>query len=390
MGQLDLVLVTLGALLLLALLGDLVSAYLPIPRVTVLVVAGLIVGPPGLDVLPPVSTEVYPVVSKLALLMVGFLLGGKLSRATLATVGRSVFAISLCEVVGVAILVALGLMALGVAPALAMILGGIAPASAPAAVTNVVDDLGAKGAMTDTLLGVVAIDDAWGLITFSALLAAAQTLTGTAGAADALLHGARELGGAIFVGVAVGVPAALVTGRLQPGKPTQAEALGVVLLAGGLAMHLEASYLLSAMLVGAVIANLAQHHDRPFHEIEAVEWPFMVMFFVLAGASLELSALAAVGPVAVAYLALRAGGLVVGAYAGGRLAGAPTRVRRWLGAAIMPQAGVALGMALVAGNAFPDLRESIISLVVASTVVFELVGPIVTRMALVRAGEASS
>ncbi|SDG02288.1 transporter, CPA2 family [Limimonas halophila] len=388
MDDLSLIITTLGALLLLGMLGDLVSARLPIPRVTLLVVAGLVLGPAVTDTLPAQAQDWYPFISNLALLMVGFLLGGKLSRDTLGRVGKPVLVISVFEVVATVVLVAAGLAALGVRPELALVLAAIAPASAPAAVTNVVQELRAGGDMTDTLLGVVAIDDAWGLIVFSALLATAQGLTGDAGGWAALEHGARELGGALVVGIVVGVPAAFLTGRLQPGEPTQAEALGVVLLAGGLAMWLEASFLLAAMLVGATVANLASHHERPFHEIENIEWPFMVLFFVLAGASLHLDALSSVGPIVLAYIALRAVGLFTGAYAGGFAAGTSKSARRWLGAAIMPQAGVALGMALVAGNAFPALRESILSLVVASTVVFELSGPILTRLALVQAGEA--
>lgn len=390
MGELDVIIITLGALLLLGLLGDLVADRLPIPRVTLLVLAGLVLGPAVTDALPDGAQDWYPFVSNLALLMVGFLLGGKLSRDTLGRVGRAVLVISVFEVLGTALLVAAGLVALGVRPEMALVLGGVAPASAPAAITNVVQELRAGGELTDTLLGVVAIDDAWGLIVFSALLAAAQALGGETGGWEALGHGARELGGAALVGLVVGVPAAYVTGRLKPGEPTQSEALGVVLLAGGLAMWLEASFLLAAMFVGAIIANLASHHERPFHEIEHIEWPFMVLFFVLAGASLHLDALATVGPIALAYIALRAAGLYAGTYGGGLAAGTPIRTSRWLGAAIMPQAGVALGMALVAGNAFPGMREPILSLVVASTVVFELTGPILTRLALVRAGEAGT
>ena len=387
MDDLALIITTLGALLLLGLVGDLLSRALPLPRVTLLVLFGVAIGPPGLDLLPAQAADWYPLISDLALLMVGFLLGGKLSRETLGEVGTQVLTISAFEVVGVSLAVLVGLLAVGVQAEVALLLAGIAPASAPAAVINVTEQLGAKGRYTDTLLGIVALDDAWGLVVFSVLLATAQAFAGSGGT-DALVHGVRELGGAVAIGLVVGVPAAFITGRLRPGEPTQAEALGVVLLAGGLALWLEASFLLAAMLVGAVVVNLAAHHDRPFREIENVEWPFMVLFFVLAGASLEVSQLAAIGWIGLLYITLRAGGLVAGAYLGGLLGGAEPRVRRWMGLAIMPQAGVALGMALVAGNAFPALRDTILPLVIGSTVVFELAGPALTRLAIVRAGEA--
>ena len=304
--------------------------------------------------------------------MVGFLLGGKLSLSNLRRVGRQVLGISLFEVLGVALLVLAVLWLAGAPLPLAMVLAGIAPASAPAAVNNVVEEQGAEGEFTDTLLGIVAIDDAWGLIVFSLLLALAQTLGGASAASpwQAVAHGGWELGGALLLGLAVGVPAAWVTGRLNPGEPTQAEALGVVLLAGGLALWLEVSYLLTALVVGATIVNLARHHERPFAEIEYIEWPFMILFFLLAGASLHLEELAGLGTVGALYVVARALGLVGGAFVGGRLTGAAPATQRWMGLAIMPQAGVALGMALVARNAFPELQ-----------------GQILTRMALLRTGE---
>ena len=382
----------LGALLLLGMLGDLVARVLPLPRVTLLVLFGVAIGSAGFDLLPDRAVQWYPLIADAALLMVGFLLGGKLSRATLKEVGKPVLAISACEVLGAALAVALGLILIGVDPVVALLLAGIAPASAPAAIQNVVHELGARGNTTDTLLSVVAIDDAWGLIVFSLLLASAQAFGagGDGSALGALALGARDLGGALALGLLVGIPAAYLTGRLRPGEPTQAEALGVVFLAGGLAIWAEVSYLLTAMLVGAVIVNLAQHHDRPFSEIEHFEWPFMVLFFVLAGASLELHHLADIGLIGLAYIVLRAAGLLAGAYLGARAAGAPAAMRRWLGPAILPQAGVALGMALVAGNAFPQLKDTVLPLVVGSTIVFELAGPALTRLALIRAGDATS
>jgi Kef-type K+ transport system membrane component KefB len=380
----------LGALLLLGMLGDLLARVLPLPRVTLLVLFGVAIGGSGFGLLPAQARDWYPLISDVALLMVGFLLGGKLSLANLRQVGANVLAISACEVAGAALAVAVGLVLIGVELPVALLLAGIAPASAPAAINAVVEELGAKGRTTDTLLGVVAVDDAWGLIVFSLLLAAAQALAGPAhghGAVDPLAVAGWELGGALVLGLAVGVPAAYLTGRLRPGEPMQVEALGVVFLAGGLAIWAEVSYLLTAMIVGATVVNLANHHDRPFHEIEHVEWPFMVLFFVLAGASLELGRVQEIGWIGLAYIALRAGGLLAGALTGGTLVGAPKEMRSWLGPAIFPQAGVALGMALVAGNAFPDLKDIVLPLVIGSTVVFELAGPALTRLALIRAGE---
>jgi Kef-type K+ transport system membrane component KefB len=150
-------------------------------------------------------------------------------------------------------------------------------------------------------------------------------------------------------------------------------------------MWLEVSFLLASMVLGVTVANLARHHTRPFHAIEGIEWPSMILFFVLAGATLDVGVLAEAGVWLVAYLVLRVVGRLLGAYLGGWLPPADRTVRRWMGMALLPQAGVALGMALVAADRLPGVGASLLPLVVASTVVFEVLGPVATRVALDRA-----
>lgn len=202
--------------------------------------------------------------------------------------------------------------------------------------------------------------------------------------------GGWEIGGAMLLGLVLGIPMAYVTGRIKPGEPTQAEALGLVLLCGGLAVFLHVSFILAGMVLGATVANLAIHHRRPFTAIEGIEWPFMILFFILAGASLDLNALQATSLVGVAYILFRLIGRVIGAWGGGILGGAPLHIRRWMGMALWPQAGVALGMALLASQHLPDLKEVILPIAIGSTIIFELLGPVMTRKALIKAGEGQA
>jgi len=377
---------TVGLLLLAGMVTEFVSRRIRLPRVTVLILCGVLIGPSVLDLLPPASEHWHVVVSEIALLMVGFLLGGKLSLAAMRDYGSQVLWISVFEVAGVTSVVFLGLWAFGVNPALAMLVAGIAPASAPAAITNVVHELRAKGRFTDTLLGIVAIDDAWGLIVFSLMLAGASVLQGSGSVASGLLLGGRELFGALLIGGLLGAPATWLANRIRKQEPMQAEALGFVLVCGGVAIWLQASYLLAAMIMGVVVTNRATS-DAPFQSIRELEWPIMILFFVLAGASLDIGALPRIGMVGVVYVLLRAAGLVAGAWIGGTISGCSGEVKRWMGLAIMPQAGVALGMALVAGNRFPEIRETILPLIIGTTVVFELAGPVLARISLEKAGE---
>lgn len=263
-------LIALGALLLVGLLTDEIGRRTRLPRVTLLVLFGIAAGPSGFDLLPTALQDWYEFLASAALTMVAFLLGGKLSLARLRSHGKIILALSLAVVALTALLVGIGLIALGTPLVIALLLAGIATATAPAATQDVVRQMRAKGPFTDILLGVVAVDDIWGLVIFSLLLVVAKAVTGD-GTAAVLAHGAWELGGALAVGAAVGLPAAYLTGRLRRGEPIQSEALGVVFLCAGLAIWLGVSFLLAGMVAGAIVVNLAKHHNRPFHEIEHVE-----------------------------------------------------------------------------------------------------------------------
>jgi len=386
-GDIFQVLVTFGGLFLIGLLADLVGRNSFLPRVTLLMIAGFLIGPGALGWLPPFTETWFPVLTDVALAMIGFLLGEKLTRHSLGRMGRAVMYMSLGEVVTTALLVATVLAMIGVPLEIALLLGGIAPATAPAATVDTVNEASASGRFTDTLLGIVAVDDAWGLIVFSLLLAGAQVMAGGEGIAAGAASGLWKVLGALGLGAALGLPMAYLTGRLRPGEPIQAEALGFIMLSAGLSIWAGVSHILTAMALGAMVANTASHHQRPFHAIKGIEWPFLILFFLLSGARLEIEALAGAGLLGGAYIVLRVSGRLTGTWIGGALAGVDPPVRRWMGMALLPQAGVALGMALLAVEAFPEHESLILPVVLGSTVFFELVGPVATRWALVRAGD---
>lgn len=385
--ELHLALIVLGGLFVIGLVADQVGRRTRLPRVTLLILCGVLAGPVGFNVLPPQVSGWYEILASAALTMVAFLLGGALSRSQLRRHGRRILVISMAVVAATMAIVGGGLMAVGVEPILALLLAGIGTATDPAATQDVMNEARAEGEFTQTLRGIVAIDDAWGLVAFSLMLIAADMLVGN-GVVVTLLQGLWELFGALAVGAAIGFPAAFLTGRLRPGEPILVEALAVVFLCAGIAIWLEVSFLLAGIVVGALVVNFAKHHTRPFHEIEHVEWPFMILFFFLAGASLQTHHWWEFGLIAGAFIVLRAISRIAGGWIGGRLSAAPNTYERWMGVALMPQAGVALGMALIAGDRFPELREVILTVTIGATIVFEIFGPISTRVALDKAGES--
>ncbi len=384
------ILLILGALFLIGLLADLIGRQTFLPRVTLLLIGGIVVGPSGFSLVPAEFVEEwFPLLADIALGMIGFLLGEKITIRAIRQRGMIVFGISIGKVVGASVSVCLALWLCGADLQVALLLGAIAPATAPAATYDVVRETGAKGEFADTLLSVVAIDDAWGLLLFTLALATASALGGGQGdVAGGVLAGFGEVGGSLLLGIGLGVPMAFLTGRIREGEGTLAEALGLVLVCTGLAIHLAVSPILAAMAMGSTVASLAAHRLRPFHAIEEIEWPFLILFFVLAGASLEIERFAAIGGIGAIYIITRSVGLYVGARTGARVVEAPPVMRRWLGLALLPQAGVAIGMALIAAQRFPELAEVILSVVLASTMVFEVTAPVVTRRVLRLVGAA--
>jgi Kef-type K+ transport system membrane component KefB len=381
-------LLTIGGILLVGLVTSAIGRRTFLPRVTLLLIFGIFIGGEMLDIVPRIVSERFELVADVTLLMVGFLLGEKLTFRALRHSGGTLLWISISAAVVTAAAVSLGLIWAGAQADIAILLGCIASATAPAAILDVVQESEYKGPFSDLLLAIVAVDDAWALLLFSLGVAVVASVSEVATQTPVLLLAAREIGGGILLGFLIGLPAAYLTGRLKQGQPILSEALGIVFVCGGLALWLEVSFLIAAMVMGAVIANLAKHHEYPFHAIEGIEWSFMVIFFVLAGASLNLGSLQAVGLIGLVYILCRASGKIVGARLGAEIARADKATKDWMGVALLPQAGVAIGMALVAANHFPEQRDILLPIVIGSTVFFELVGPVLTRLALKRAQPA--
>jgi len=377
---------TIGSILLLGLFTSTIARRTFLPRVTLLLIFGVIIGHQGFNLIPHVFAERFDIVADMTLLMVGFLLGEKLTKATLKESGAQILWISLCAALATTSLVHLGLMLFGFSIEISIILGCIAAATAPAAILDVVNESNYKGKFSNLLLSIVAIDDIWALILFAVGISLVKTLNGTnTGDVFFIYVALKEIGGALLLGIVIGLPAAFLTGRVKKGQPILSEALGIVFICGGLALWLDVSYLIASMVMGAVVANLAKHHEYPFHAIKGIESTFMVVFFVLAGVSLELSSLRDLGLISVVYIICRSLGKYLGSHLGSQISHADNLTKHWMGIALLPQAGVAIGMALVASNQFPEYRQILLSTVISSTIFFEIIGPIFTRLAIKKA-----
>lgn len=375
MESLGELLLVLGAILLVEPLVDRLARRVGLPRISLLLALGVLVGPAVLGLTPPQAPLWFESISEVALAMVGLLLGGELTVERLRAQGREVVVLSLAVTVLTWVLVGLATWLVTGDLATALVLGTAATATDPAACAAVIKESGIDTPESRTLLGVVAIDDVYGVALFSLVLASLGALEGGSFDLTALIRAGWELGASALVGVALGLPMAWLTGRLKPGEPTMMEGLGFVLLACGVAEALELSYLLVTVVMGATVANLAGHHAYAFREIEHVERPFLAAFFVLSGATVQVQGLEQVAGLLAAYVVARMAGRAVG----GWLAARSTSASPLVGMALLPQAGVALGMTLVAVDRYPSLGEGLLQTVVLATLAFELVGPLLTR-----------
>ncbi len=369
------------------------SAYtlaptLRLPRVTLLVLSGLIIGPSVLGLVPEAIVELFPTMSYIALSMIAFRLGEAFVDFDFFQEGLKVLVISLSKTIVAAILV------FGIAYliegdlVLALLLAGLAPASAPAAILDVITETKAKGLLSDTIVHVLAIDNVLGVTLFTILLVVAEIISGRGEPTIELVYGFWEIGGAVVIGLIIGWLMARLAGGLQAGKVSLLQITGFVFVCAGLAYQIHVSYLLACIILGATVAkNRSQPKKNIFFTLEDVNEPFLVIFFLLAGCELDLSAVKTLGIIGIGYVVARCLGFIIGGGFGSKIVKAERVIQENIGWSLFPQAGVALGLAVMTLDRFPQLGELLVSIVVSTTIVFELFGPTVTRWRLVKAKE---
>lgn len=367
-----------------------IARYLRLPRVTLLVISGIIIGPSGFNVVPDEIVSLFPIMSYIALSMIAFRLGETFVNFDLLKSGPTIFTISLGKTIVSSVLVFTVAYLIQDDIVLALLLAGLAPASAPAATLDVISETNSKGPLTDTIIRVLAVDNILGITLFSILFVVGEIIAGAGDPTAEVISGAWEIGGAFVLGLAIGWPMARLAGGLKKGKPSLLEITGFLLLCAGLAYQLQVSYLLACIVLGATVAkNRAQPKKNIFLTIEEVSEPFLVIFFLLAGCELDLSALQSLGLIGILYVVARSVGFVIGGGLAARLVNAEPVVQENIGWSLFPQAGVALGLAVLTLDEFPGLGQFLVSIIVSTTVIFELFGPTVTQWRLFKAKEAA-
>jgi len=393
-------LLIIGFAIVFGTIGARLFQRLRIPQVVGYIVIGLLVGQSGLGLVNSETVRNLAPFNFFALGVIGFMIGGELHRDVFKKHGRQFFAILFAEGMGAFILVSLfvGCVAMLVtgkmltSVALGLVFGAISSATAPAATVNVLWEYKARGVLTRAIYAIVALDDALALVLFSIAASIAVRLTGQTdgGMFGSLSHAAYELLGGALLGVGTGAGLNFVLRRTRDYDKALPFVIGTMLLVVGLGRLIGVDVILAAMAMGATLRNVAPRRSRRVFEIvERFAPPVYVLFFVLAGAHLDVWGMPAwMWALALPYLIGRSAGKILGANLCGRLVGAAAVLRKYLGWCLFSQGGVAIGLSIIASQRFTgELGMAIIMIVTVTTFIVEVLGPPCVKYAVKKAGE---
>jgi len=372
---------------------------LHIPQVVGCIVIGVLLGD-VLKLITPRTIETLRPFTMFALGVIGFMIGAELRGDVFKKYGRQFFIILFSQGIGAFLLVAVGASAMAwfithnlyTSIAIGLVLGAIASATAPATTTNVLWEYKTRGPLTAAVLAIVALDDALALLLYRAAATGANALMGTGDDSvfRTMLLLLGEIAGAIVLGFLAGVLLYFLLKFVRADDKILEFSIALLLLVVGISIIADMGPILPAMILGITMANLAPRESKgTFKLVEKFSPPVYTAFFVLAGAHMEFDKIAPwmVAMIAV-YIICRAAGKVLGSWFGARRSGAPTVVRKYLGICLLPQAGVAIGLAILAGQQFnAELGHTIIMVVMTATFLMEILGPILVKVGVKKAGE---
>lgn len=390
-------LIFMGGSILLALLLAKGTSLLKSPLVVGYIIAGAIIGPAILKLINHDQIESMNVINTITLSFLGFGIGGELKFKDLKKLGKSIFIIVFFEataaflVVGIATSLILHNIGLGI------IYGALASATAPAGTVDVIRQYKAKGNLTTTLFAVMGLDDIYALIIYTIAIPIALILLGGSqvnlSVLNSLAHAGLEIVMEIGIGVLVGFILIFIAKKIHDRVMLLLFTLGIILLNCGISQMLNISPILLNMAVGIVVVNNnAVVARRIFAAIGDWSPPIYVWFFVLVGSRLDIHLISKYSILIVIYIFARSIGKWGGAFTGAKLSKAPAKTIKYLGLTLLSQAGVAIGLALAASTALEELgmiseAKQVMGVMTATTFLIMLIGPILAKIALVKAGE---
>lgn len=390
-------LLVLGILLIAGVISANYIRKATLPSVVGWLITGAVLGPSVLKLLTTESLEGLGLISDITLGLIGVIIGLEITVGILRQLGGGIVPIILFESFGAFIFVFAGVYLFTHNLPLSLIFGALAPASAPAGTVAVLREYKTKGPLTKALLVVVGADDALAIViyvfaaSYSKVLVSGKELSVLALMGKPLL----EIVMAIAVGGGIGWALGFFTQRRKMHDIILPVSLGAVFLCIGLSKLLNFSIILSTVIFGAVLVNVFPRISRRIAQnLEFFIQPFYVCFFVLAGAHLDFKLLLTLGVLGTIYILCRSAGLIGGARMGAIVGKEVPVIKKYLGFGILSQAGVAVGLAYLIvkefsplGAAGQQIAAQVITTIAATTIIFEIIGPICTKYAIMKAGE---
>ena len=387
---------SLGLILLMALLVGHLAKALRIPEVTGYILAGLALGPSVLNWISSRNLETLHIMSQVALGMILFSIGSALDLSHFRRMGRRIVLISAIQAAITGSLVTVVMLAVGLSWTVAVLLGCIAMSTAPAATMMVLREHNSSGPLTDAIVAIVAFSKILVLVVFIVIATIIRLAEGLEGARTAVaLVGESffwlswELAGSVALGYLVGLVLAGWGAKLTEHGEAQILLAGSVLLCIGVSLLLDLSPLISSMVVGATVVNLSQTGQRLAVALSRFDPPIYAMFFVIAGAGIHLDKLASLGLAGGAFVLARGAGKILGFRFGCRQVDLPASFGVLLGVSMLSLADLAVALTIEVARRFPDLQPTVSAIVLGAVALYETLGPIGTRFAILRSGEAA-
>ena len=359
-----------------------------LPNVTGYLIAGLILGPSLANFIPADMVRNFSLVSDMTLGFIAFSIGSEFKFSYFKEVGTTPVIVAIMEACGAMLLVTLTLLLFGTDLRLALLFGAIASATAPAQTLMVVQQYRARGPMTSLLMSVVALDDAVALIAFGFATTIVNSMNhpGT-NMLFSIAEPFIELVISLVVGAALAFVMMIFLRYFKKPSNRISILLAFIFLIIYLADRLHGSPLLACMAMGTVLVNWLDDIEDLTRVAQGVTPPLFVIFFVISGAGLDFKALSGIGVVGIIYIVVRVLGKHFGAWFGATITRSEQKIRTYLGLTLMPQAGVALGLVIVAAKAVPEYAAQINVVILSSTFIYSLIGPSAAKFALIKAGE---
>jgi Kef-type K+ transport system membrane component KefB len=376
--------------------------WVRMPSIIGFMLVGVILGPSFFNFLDEPLQRQLSFITEIALGFVALSIGLELNFRSLRELGTGIIIIIICESFFAFFLVTAGLFMLTGDLALSLTFGAIAPASAPAGTVAVIQEYRARGSLTKALYTVVGFDDGLGIIIFGFVAAFVRRMiaSGPAGEEPSILATIilplKEVGLSVLVGSIAAFFFSMLFKKLKSTRDIFILIFASVLIITGISTRLHLSLILTNMVYGIVLVNTQRHTvlQKMRDELSEAMPLFFVLFFTLAGSNLHVLAFPSLGLIGMVYIVARTSGLMGGAWVGSLVGRSEKKIRRYLGMGILSQAGVAIGLALIVKQEFGALGvegakigSAVITSITATCIFFEIIGPILTRVGLKKAGE---